>query len=81
VGSTVEVPGGFIGAGAATALARLGATRGTPGRASGVLWRAQSASNTWLFVSALLLPSAEQPKRANLALRPLRDLFPAPRDT
>jgi hypothetical protein len=26
-----------------------------------VLWRAQGASNTWLFVSALLLPLAEQP--------------------
>jgi hypothetical protein len=48
---------------------------------AGVLWRAQSASNTWLFVSALLLPTTERPKRANLALRPLRDLFPAPRAT
>jgi hypothetical protein len=59
----------------------FGATRGTRGRASGVLWRAQSASNTWLFVSVLVLPSAERPKRANLALRPVRDLFPAPRAT
>ena len=32
-GSTIEVPGGFIGAGAATVLTRLGATRGTRGRA------------------------------------------------
>jgi hypothetical protein len=46
-----------------------------------VLWRAQSASNTWLFVSVLVLPSAERLKRANLALRPVRDLFPAPRAT
>jgi hypothetical protein len=59
----------------------FGATRGTRGRASGVLWRAQSSSNTWLFVSVLVLPSAERPKRANLALRPVRDLFPAPRAT
>jgi hypothetical protein len=59
----------------------FGATRGTRGRASGVLWRAQSASNTWLFASAPVLPSAEQPKRTNLALEPVRDLFPAPRAT
>jgi hypothetical protein len=57
----------------------FGATRGTRGRASGVLWRAQSASNTWLFASALVLPSTERPKRTNLALGPVRDLFPAPR--
>jgi hypothetical protein len=57
------------------------ATRGTRVRASGVLWRAQSASNTWLFASVLVLPSAERPKCANLALRPVRDLFPAPRAT
>jgi hypothetical protein len=75
---TVEVPGCFIGAGAGhgagLALARCGA-RG------GVLWRAQSASNTWLFASALVLPSAERPKRTNLALELVRDLFPAPRAT
>jgi hypothetical protein len=59
----------------------FGATRGTRGRASGVLWRAQSASNKWLFASVVILPSAERPKRANLALRPVRDLFPAPRAT
>jgi hypothetical protein len=59
----------------------FGATRGTRGRASGVLWRAQSASNTWLFVSVLVLPPAERPKRVNLALRPVRYLFPAPRAT
>jgi hypothetical protein len=75
---TVEVPGCFIGAGtshgAGLALARSGA-RG------GVLWRAQSTSNTWLFASASVLPSAERPKRTNLALGPMRDLFPAPRAT
>jgi hypothetical protein len=59
----------------------FGATRGTRGRASGVLWRAQSASNTWLFASVLVLPSAERPKHVNLALRLVRDLFHAPRAT
>jgi hypothetical protein len=59
----------------------LGATRGTRGRVSGVLWRAQSESNTWLFASAPVLPSAERPKHTNLALGPVRDLFPAPRAT
>jgi hypothetical protein len=59
----------------------FGVMRGTRRRASGVLWRAQSASNTWLFVSVLVLPSAERPKCANLTLRPVRDLFPAPRAT
>jgi hypothetical protein len=57
------------------------ATRGTRGHASGMLWRAQGASNTWLFVSVLVLPYVERPKRVNLALRPVRDLFPAPRAT
>jgi hypothetical protein len=59
----------------------FGATRGTRGRASGVLWRAQSASNTWLFASAPVLPSTERPKHTNLALGPVRDLFPTPRAT
>jgi hypothetical protein len=59
----------------------FGATWGTRGRGAGVLWRAQSASNTWLFASVLVLPSAKRPKHANLALRPVRDLFPAPRAT
>ena len=54
---------------------------GTRGARAGVLWRAQSASNTWLFASTRVLPSAERPKRTNLALRPVRDLFPAPRAT
>jgi hypothetical protein len=34
---------------------------GHEGRASGVLWRAQSASNTWPLLSALVLAPAEQP--------------------
>jgi hypothetical protein len=63
---TVEVPGGFIGASAATALARLWRDAGHVG--AGVLWRVQSASNTWLFASALVLPSVEWPKCAYLAL-------------
>jgi hypothetical protein len=74
----VEVPGGFIGAGAGHGAGLALARRGARG---GVLWRAQSASNTWLFASACVLPSAERPKRMNLALEPVRDLFPAPRAT
>jgi hypothetical protein len=80
--STVDVSRGFIGTsagnGAGSALARARSTRG---HVSGVLWRAQSASNTWLFSSVRVLPSAKRPKRANLALRPVRDLFPVPRAT
>jgi hypothetical protein len=76
--STIDVYGGFIGAGvgngAGSALVRREAR-------AGVLWQAQSASNTWLFASVRVLSSAERPKRANLALRPVRDLFPAPRAT
>jgi hypothetical protein len=76
--STVKLPMRFIGAGAGhgvgLALARCGAR-------AGVLWRAQSASNTWFFASARVLPSAERPKRTNLALEPVRDLFPTPRAT
>jgi hypothetical protein len=76
--STVDVYGGFIGTGmgngAGSALARRGAH-------GGVLWRAQSASNTWLFAFVRVLPSAERPKLANLALRPVRDLFRVPRAT
>jgi hypothetical protein len=33
------------------------------------------------LASALVLPSAERPKRTNLALEPVRDLFPVPRAT
>jgi hypothetical protein len=46
---------GFIGAGAGQETrARLGATRGARGRALGVLWHVQSASNTWKCSSALV---------------------------
>jgi hypothetical protein len=79
--STVDVYGGFIDAGATTAPARLWHDAGHTGARTSVLWRAQSASNTWLFASVRVLPSAERPKRANLALRPVRDFFPAPRAT
>jgi hypothetical protein len=58
---TVEVPGGFIGAGAGHGAGWALARRGARGRASGVLWRAQSASNTWPLLSALVLAPAEQP--------------------
>jgi hypothetical protein len=78
---TVKLPGCFIGAcvghGIGWLLARRGAREGVRWR----LWRAQSASNTWLFASARVLPSTERPKRTNLALEPVGDLFPAPRAT
>jgi hypothetical protein len=78
---TVEVPGGFIGAARSMAPAWLWRDARHAGARAGVLWRAQSASNTWLFASARVLPSAERPKHTNLALEPVRDLFPAPRAT
>jgi hypothetical protein len=80
-GSTVEVPGGFIGASAGNGAGSAWRDAGHAGRASGVLWRAQCTSNTCRFVSSLVLSSAKRPKRVNLALRPVRDLFPAPRAT
>jgi hypothetical protein len=43
------------------ASAGLWRDAGHAGRASGVLWRAQSASNTWPLLSALVLALAEQP--------------------
>jgi hypothetical protein len=58
--STVDVYRGFIGAGAGNsaglALARRGARGGTCGRALA----SQSVSNTWLFASVRVLPSAER---------------------
>jgi hypothetical protein len=75
---TVKVTGRFIGTGAGHGVGWPLARRGARG---GVLCRAQSASNTWLFASARVLPSTERPKRMNLALEPVRDLFAAPRAT
>jgi hypothetical protein len=49
----------FIGTCAGNARARLGATRGARGRALGVLWRVQGASNTWRCSSALVQKLAE----------------------
>jgi hypothetical protein len=43
------------------APARLWHDAGHAGRALGGLWRAQSASNTWPLLSALVLAPAEQP--------------------
>jgi hypothetical protein len=60
-GSTVEASGGFIGAGAGTGTGSAWRDAGHTGRASGELWRAQCASNTWRFVSALFLSPAAQP--------------------
>jgi hypothetical protein len=63
------------------APASLWRDAGHAGARAGVLWRAQSASNMWLFASARVLPSTERPKRTNLALEPVRDLFLVPRAT
>jgi hypothetical protein len=60
-GSTVEVSGGFIGAGVGNGAGSAWHDAGNAGAGVGVLWRAQGTSNTWLFVSALLLSLAEQP--------------------
>jgi hypothetical protein len=80
--SAVDAWVGFIGAGAGHGVGwPFGAMRGTRGARAGVLWRAQSASNTWLVASAYVLPFAERPKRTNLTLPPVGDLFPAPRAT
>jgi hypothetical protein len=57
-GSTVEVYGGFIGAGAGNGAGSAWRVAGHVGTGVG---RAQGASNTWLFVSALVLPLAEKP--------------------
>jgi hypothetical protein len=65
----------------ATAPTRLWRDAGHAGARVGRAMATQSASNTWLIASALVLPSAKRPKRTNLALGPLRDLFPAPRAT
>jgi hypothetical protein len=54
-GSTVEASVGFIGDGREQETrARLGVARGAWGRALGVLWHVQSASNTWKCSSALV---------------------------
>jgi hypothetical protein len=53
-GSTVEASVGFIGAGASRRHGRGSARRRARGIGLGVLWRAQSASNTWKCSSALV---------------------------
>jgi hypothetical protein len=58
---TVKAPGGFIGAGTGHGIGWSLARRGHVGHASVVLWRVQSASNTWPLVSAFVLAPAEQP--------------------
>ena len=52
---------GFIGADAAGAPAQPFAATRARGARAGVLWRAQSASNTWRVASARVLRSAERP--------------------
>jgi hypothetical protein len=57
--STVDVSRGFIGAGAGSRLTRLLCDTRHAGARVGVLWRAQSASNTWKCSSALVPQLAE----------------------
>ena len=69
---TVEVPGCFIGAGAGQGagwpLARRGAR-------AGVLWRTQSASNTWSFSSARV-PQLTQVANVRILAKIRRESFP-----
>ena len=82
MGEGGEGEGGLTGDGdGAMASAGLWRDAGHAGARAGVLWRAQSASNTWLVASTRVLPSAERTKRTNLTLSPVGDLFPAPRAT
>jgi hypothetical protein len=78
-GSTVEVPGGFIGVSNDAGLAWRDA-----GHAGAGVGRALASSERVEHVD-LCFCSSSTPcwaaKRVNLALRPLRDLFPAPRAT
>ena len=78
-GSTVEASGGFIGPGNGAGLAWRDA-----GHAGAGVWRALASSVRvehvkFCFCSCSISCCAA--KRANLALRPLRDLLPAPRAT
>jgi hypothetical protein len=57
-GSTVEVFGGFIGASVGNGAGSAWRDAGHAGVGVG---RAQCTSNTWRFVSALVLSPAEQP--------------------
>jgi hypothetical protein len=80
-GSTVEAFGGFIGAGAGngTGLAwrDVGHAGAGVGRALASSVRVEHVEVCFCSYSI----SCCAAKRANLALRPLRDLFPAPRAT
>jgi hypothetical protein len=58
-GRTFEALAGFIGAGAGSGTGLAWPARGTWGRAPGLLWRGQGASNTWRCVSALVQTLAE----------------------
>jgi hypothetical protein len=57
-GSTTDALAGFIGAGASRGHGH-GPARGARGRALGVLWRVQGASNTWRCSSAHVQQLAE----------------------
>jgi hypothetical protein len=80
-GSTVEVSGGFIGVGTGNGA---GSAWRDAGHAGAGIGHALASSGRVEHV-ALCFCSCSIPcraaKRVNLALRPLRDLFPAPRAT
>jgi hypothetical protein len=57
--STIEVPRGFIGAGAGNGTGWALARRGHARSGAGVLWRAQNVSNTWRCSSARVQKLAE----------------------
>jgi hypothetical protein len=80
-GSTVEASGGFIGAGAGNGM---GSAWRNAGHAGACVERALASSVRVEHVEVCFCScsiSCCAAKRANLALRPLRDLFPAPKAT
>jgi hypothetical protein len=80
-GSTVEVSGGFIDTGVGNGA---GSAWRDAGHAGAGVGRALACPGRVEHVALCFCPSStpcKAAKRANLALRPLRDLFPAPRAT
>jgi hypothetical protein len=70
--SVVDARAGFIGAGVGHGVGWPSAQRGAR---AGVLWRAQSASNTWSFSSALF-PQLTQVTNVRILAKIRRESFP-----
>jgi hypothetical protein len=70
--SVVDARVGFIGAGAGQGVGWPLARRGAR---AGVLWRAQSASNTWSFPSARV-PQLTQVANVRILAKIQRESFP-----